>query len=101
MIKFGLIPEAAASYTLSIRAHGGMAEDLLYTGRKAMAHELSPKIIQRVWPDKEFHVKLKELLNEMREHNPRSMLEAKRLLRNNGQREKVQNAVIYETVRLA
>ncbi|TPX34638.1 hypothetical protein SmJEL517_g02667 [Synchytrium microbalum] len=100
MIKFGLIPEAASSFTWATRLHAGFAEDLLYTARKATATELSPKAIQRVWPDKEFDAKLKEMIDGMRTQNVRSMLEAKRLLRGGEYRYRVQNAVVSETLML-
>ncbi|TPX34639.1 hypothetical protein SmJEL517_g02666 [Synchytrium microbalum] len=96
-MKLGLSAETGVTHTWTARANEGFAADFLYTNKRMTVKELGLKGIQRVWPDAEFDAKLKEMIDDMKTGNARSMLEAKKLMKDPS-RIAYRNSVMLETL---
>jgi len=97
-VHIGAMIEASGSYSWAWRVGGGLASDMILTGRRVTAQELyNAGGVQRVWPTASFQVELGKFIEDLAERcNPNTLLEAKGLIRNPITKMLMQTAVVNE-----
>ncbi|KXS12125.1 ClpP/crotonase [Gonapodya prolifera JEL478] len=98
-VHIGAMIEASGSYSWTWRVGGGLASDMILTGRRVAAADLySAGGVNRVWPAASFSTELAKFVGELANQcNPNTLLEAKALIRSPTVVSAMQTAVVNET----